>query len=752
MSWSAASPVEGRFGDFYSTETYNFVDLEEDELPEDLFEDLASFDIGDAVLAQVFALSGLPGVEFRTPFEYCLRPFLDALGSTGDPRHVVEAIPHQEPIENLDTMRAVISRLGFTTKVHRISLRDITQDRLPALVMLEPDRPAVLLSKTSDDRFLVFDGKLRDFSEVETDKQPRLFCFAEAAHAAQNASADRKRSWISDTLYFVRKPLALVCVLTFIANFLGLATPIYVMNVYNTVIPTNGIDTLAFFVLGLGIVMALEIVLKRRRGRLIAFVGARVSAGLMNAGFMRLLNLPISMIESAPISSQILRLRQFERLHGFFTGAIATALLDLPFVILFFIAIAFISPILAVIPIVLSIAFGAIAILSLPATQRRVSDLNTATASSQDFLTDAVTKRVSIQQLCVEDEWCRRYTGLSRDLSARRLRVQFSDAALGVIAQMLVMTSGIATLMVGATLVMDEVLSVGGLIAVMMFIWRVLSPVQTVFMNLNRLSQFAESLKQFQGLMRIPIEFPAGLNGSIIRKFEGRISFGGVAFRYGPQDEPVFRGLNLDIQAGQMVSIVSSNASGKSTVLKLILGLYKPQAGSVFLDGLNLQQINPKEVRASIAYVPIKPVFFYGTIAQNMRLACPTASDADLKRALEEAGVDLSDPMFPEGLETRLTNHKLSVMPNGTLQCLSLARAYCKEAKIYLFNDPSSHLDKNGDRALARKLASLKGKATIVLVTNRANHLSLCDRILTLQNGVLADDRAPTPDDAGLAV
>jgi ATP-binding cassette subfamily C protein/ATP-binding cassette subfamily C protein LapB len=310
---------------------------------------------------------------------------------------------------------------------------------------------------------------------------------------------------------------------------------------------------------------------------------------------------------------------------------------------------------------------------------------------------------------------------------------------LSNVAQMLVMIAGIMTLLIGTQLVIAGDLSIGGLIAVMMLVWRVLTPVQTVFLSVNRINQLMESIGQVNQLMRIPLERPEKLTRSVFRPFEGHIVFDSVAFRYTANDAPVFRSLSFEIKPGELVGVASENSSGRSTLLKLLMGLYKPQSGTILLDGLNLAQHDPHEVRAVIGHTPLDPVFFYGTVAQNMRLSAPTASDETVLRALSDAGVNLDSGAFPDGLETRLTDQRLRALPDGVKQCLSLARMYCKNASINLLNDPAAQLDENASRALLRKLMDLRGKSTVVIVTNRPRHLEICDRAFVLQNGMMTE-------------
>ena len=690
-----------------------------------------------------FAESGVPGVTFHTPYDLCLRPFLEAMGWEGQDRQIAEALPHMDPISDLDTFRLVISRLGFDSGTLRLRLSEIGPDLLPAMVVFGDQEPAVLLSVESHEVALVFDPVAFDFREIALDSSQVTFCWAEQFNKQAQKHLEKTHSWFSNAVYELRGPLGEIFKITLFANIFALATPVYVMNVYNIVIGGNNIESLPFIFTAVLILVIFEFKLRQNRGVILAFFSARLSSGILNAGFSRILGLPINMIEAAPIGTQIIRLKQFEGIHSFFTGPVGVAILELPFILLFLAVITLISPALALIPLALASIFVLFALLVMPEVGRRNSDLNSAVSQSNAYLTDSISKVISVHQLCFEHRCVQRFIRISKNLALKRCRVQFFDSMLGVIAQSMMMLAGVSTMFIGASLVMNDTLSVGGLIAVMMLIWRVLAPIQIIFTNLNRISQFRESAKQIDVLMRLPLEHSTVSKVPVMRKFQGRVTLGGVAFRYGYQQEPVFKGLNIDIPSKQFVCISSATAGGRSTILKLILGLYRPQAGAIYIDGVNLLQLDSSEVRASIGYLPLEPELFYGTIVQNMRMAEPSVSDNDIVNALNDAGVDISCGMFPEGVQTRLTTERLSTLPIGTQQCLSLARLFCRKSSIYLLNDPASHLDEEGERALLRQLTKLKGSATIILVSSRPEHHQLADRVIRLSQGVISEDYDP---------
>jgi ABC-type bacteriocin/lantibiotic exporter with double-glycine peptidase domain len=263
-------------------------------------------------------------------------------------------------------------------------------------------------------------------------------------------------------------------------------------------------------------------------------------------------------------------------------------------------------------------------------------------------------------------------------------------------------------------------------------------------LSFSRISQVSQSLKQIDGLMKLPLERDAGKLPSFFRSFKGGITLNNVSLRFSAGSEPALMGATLKVEPGEFIAINGSNGAGKSTLLKVIAGLYKPQAGSVALDGLDIRQLDSGEMRNSIAYLPQHATFFYGTIAQNLRLADPTASDHDIEKAIADAGLADYVNSLPDGVETRFSQEDFANLAGGVRQRLNLARAYVKNAPMLLLDEPAFGLDDAADAALVDKLMSLKGKATILMVTHRPSHMHLADRLVYLDQGRVALDGAPS--------
>ena len=227
------------------------------------------------------------------------------------------------------------------------------------------------------------------------------------------------------------------------------------------------------------------------------------------------------------------------------------------------------------------------------------------------------------------------------------------------------------------------------------------------------------------------------------RRFAGAVSFSRVSFRYSPESDPALVGVNFDIKPGQVIAVVGANGAGKSSLIKLVAGMYQPQAGAVLIDGADIRQMDPQNLRQAISYVPQDIEFFRGSIAQNLRLANPVASQDDLRMACMSAGVLQDVENLPKGFSTRVGDQHSSRFSASFLQRLALARAFVREAPVILFDEPTNGLDQKADRAFQHTINRLRGGSTIFLITHRPSHLDLADRILVLEAGQLRGDAPP---------
>jgi ATP-binding cassette subfamily C protein/ATP-binding cassette subfamily C protein LapB len=278
-------------------------------------------------------------------------------------------------------------------------------------------------------------------------------------------------------------------------------------------------------------------------------------------------------------------------------------------------------------------------------------------------------------------------------------------------------------------------MTIGALIATMALVWRVLSPLQSAFLSFFKLQQLTKSIAQINQLMNLKVEQHSGQSSLLLSQLEGYIKVDRVSFRYGPEEDPALLGVSFEARPGEMIAICGNTGAGKSTLIKLIAGMYRPQAGSFSIDELDIRQLNAMDLRRAISYVPQITHMFHGSIAQNMRLNNILATDKDLHDAAEEAGI-LDDILsLSDGFDTRIGDNTDDHMPPGFLRALSMARAFVNPAKILLLDEPGASLDNESDQRLIAQLKKLKGKHTIIMVSHRPSHIKIADKAILMEQG-----------------
>jgi ATP-binding cassette, subfamily C, bacterial LapB len=685
----------------------------------------------------VDALRGgrLGDFEAVSPFAACLMPLLDALGWRGDPRHIVEALPHFAADLDLDTLRNVLAELGYATRPTRARLRKVDPRLLPCLHVGDDGVPRVVLA-AENGGVRVFDGATR-VEAVRQDGPQGTAYLVEYVETTKESEA-QGRSFSDDLARRFRPVTFQLALITLVTDILTLLIPFYSMTVYDRVIGAETRSLLFWLTIGVAGAFAFDFALKAVRARLLAYTGARVERLVAVAVLRQLLRLPVGYVESAPVSQQLSRLKEFDQIRDFFTGPMAGVALDLPFLFIFLIAIWWLGGPLVMVPIVLGLAIAALGWITMNAQTEANKRGARARAARHGITVEIVSNLRAIKQLGGRAIWLDRFRALSAAAAHEGYRSQMLGQHLQTISQGLMMFAGAATLAWGATMIVDGTMTVGALIATMALVWRVLAPLQMGLMTLQRLDAMRGSIRQIDGLLRLKPELQERAAPSVVQRvFRGAVKVNRVSLRYRPDAEPAMLGVELEAKPGEMIGLTGNSGAGKSTVLKVIAGLYQPQAGTVMLDGLDIRQMSPSELRNVVTYAPQNRHLFYGTVAQNLRLANPTATEASIRDALAEAGA-LDETMgLPKGLETMLGDSENAGLPAGLLQRIALARVYLRPASVLLFDEPGQWLDQEGDRALIAALKARKGKQTILLVSHRPSHLALCDRVALFDHGQL---------------
>ena len=437
------------------------------------------------------------------------------------------------------------------------------------------------------------------------------------------------------------------------------------------------------------------------------------------------------------------QLRGFEQVRDFIASGTVTALIDLPFALLFVAVMAWLSPWLAL-PVVL--VFGFIVVIGW-VLQHRLHQLSETTwqASAQrnatliESLTGLETIKTQGAEGSIQARWERNNLFLAR--INVRMRALSSSAMYGT--AWLTQGVSVAVIVIGVYLIGERQLTMGALIAASMLAGRALAPAGQVVGLLMQYQGARTALESLEKLMAKPVERPPAAEGGAPfiqrRDLKGEIEFRNVRFAYPDRDDAALDGVTFKIAPGERVALIGRVGSGKSTIQRLVMGLYEPSAGEVLLDGVDVRQLDPADVRRNIGCVSQDVLLFHGSLRDNIAFGLPYADDAAVLAAAEVAGLNEYVNRHPRGFDMPVGERGES-LSGGQRQAVGIARAVLHNAPLLLLDEPSSAMDFSTEATVTQRLAAFAQGKTVLLVTHRTSLLSLIDRVIVIDNGrVVAD-------------
>ncbi|MGB0732842.1 MAG: peptidase domain-containing ABC transporter [Pontibacterium sp.] len=692
-------------------------------------------------LSEALRTNSVADMPRLSPFAACLAPLLEALGWRDYAQDLISALPHFEDELELVDFRNIMVNLGYDSHVKPAAKALAKEELMPCLFVDDQGNPFILL-KRDGFRVEAWSGKERQKITLTLGAlnalAGRMFLFTQSKQAyAQTVSGDQGRSWFGGIYRRFKPAIGQLVAMTLLINLIAMVVPVFIMLVYDKVIGAESEAALPFMIIGVVLVLAADLVVRYFRGRMLGHLAGRMDYLIAVEAFKQIIALPTSMTERASISAQLTRLRQFDSLRDFCTGANASVLLDLPFIPLLMGLAALLAGWVSVVPVVAMIVLALFAMLWVPVGEAHIRHTGTAKNDKQRILIESLEGRQEIKGAAAETTWLERFREYSGESSQANYSAAAHSAVMGAVAQAVLMATMLAILVVGSYGVMEGTTTVGALIAVMVLVSRILSPAQQAFLSLSRLRQVFSSVRQLNQLMTLQTEKNTHAAPFDHEAVQGVVEFDRVTFRYGAQDDPALLGVAFVANAGQLTVVAGDTGSGKSTLAKLLSGLYRPQSGNIRLDGADIRQLNTQDLRKALAYVPQKTELFRGTIAQNIRLGNCLATDDDLREVCRMVGVWNDIERLPQGIDTVLGDERTSQLPPGFNYAISMARAFVSSAQIVLLDEPGSSLDHSGDRRLRRLLQALKGKKTVLLISHRPSHLRMADQVVVLNKGAV---------------
>ncbi len=663
------------------------------------------------------------------------------------PAALVAGLPLVEGLVTPTLFIRAAARAGLTARLVKRPLEAIGNLVLPAVLLLKDRRACVLLRRDGDHVEIVIpeagEGISRTtISELATDYDGfALFVRPEYQFdgRADEDMAPRGKHWFWGTVSKFWPTYIEIIVAAAVINCLALASPLFVMNVYDRVVPNQAISTLWVLALGVGMAFFFDFLLKCLRGALIDNAGKRADVLLASRLFEQVLN--IQMQARPPTTGAFAnQLREFESVRDFFTSSTLATLTDLLFVGLFVFVIYLIAGPLAYVPMAAVPIVIIIGILIQFPLNSAVKQTHHEAAQKHAILVETVSSLDTIKSLGAEAKMQRaweRFVGLTARTSQKSRFYSSLGINLSGFAQQSV---SVITVVAGVYLIAEGEMSMGGLIAATILSGRAVAPLSGVANTLSRFHQSRVALKSLNELMKQPVERPADHQFISRPITEGRIEFRNVSFAYPGGAEPALKNVSFTINSGERIGIIGKIGSGKTTIGRLLIGLYTPSDGSVLIDGVDLRQYHPTDIRRGVGSVMQDVALFFGSVRDNIAISYPYADDAMVLHASRMAGVDDFVGTNPQGYSLQVGERGQN-LSGGQRQAIGLARALLLDPPILMLDEPTSAMDTASEMALIRRLREVsEGGRTLIVTTHRATLLKLVDRILVLDKGRLLMD------------
>ncbi len=522
--------------------------------------------------------------------------------------------------------------------------------------------------------------------------------------------------------------------IAFMLNILSLALPIMMLQVYDRIIPHQSYGTLMMLTFGVLSALVLDAALRMIRSYLAGWSTATHEHAANCAALDHAMQSDISKFENTSSGEHMQNFSALSRLREFYSGQSMTALIDMPFILIFLGLIAYLAGPLVIAPITLLLLFFICARKAGQNLRQSLEARSIVDDRKASFIVSVLHGIHTTKAIAIENPLLRRFESLQNKVTDESYRVALASSSATTLSSIFGQLSLIITASFGCLMVVNGNLSMGGLSACTLLAGRAIQPVQRVLGTWLRLQDLGVARHQAEHLFTLPIQERAPSPPPAII---GNITLDTVNFAYdgGP---PILQATSLHIHAGDTVAITGNKGSGKSTLLQLISGLLTPQSGMIRLDTLNPAQYSLTDLNAYIGYMPQQGMILKGTILEN--LTGFRMDDDSVMRAIDagrELGIDQVVDQLPRGYQTVLNDTAADPLPPGIKQRIALARVLARAPSILLFDDADRALDKDGYNLLFRMIGRLKGRSTLIIVSQDQNLMSFADRVYALENGAL---------------
>jgi subfamily B ATP-binding cassette protein HlyB/CyaB len=545
-------------------------------------------------------------------------------------------------------------------------------------------------------------------------------------------------AWFLDAIRKYRQPLSEVLVGSFFVQLFGLLTPLFFQVIIDKVFVHRGLSTLEVLAFGMAALAVFEVVLGGLRTYVLSHTSNRIDVELGARLFRHLFALPMAYFQARRVGDTIARVRELDNIRQFLTSSALTLAIDLFFSLLFLIVLFIYSPLLTLIVAASLPCYVALSLGVTPAFRARLNERYKRGAENQSFLVEAVSGVETVKSMALEPVMQRRWEEQLAAYVNSAFRVITLSTVATQTATLINKATVVLVLFFGAGLVIANKLTVGELVAFNMISSQLAAPVLRIAQLWQDFQQVRLSVDRVGDILNTTPE-PGQAGQANLPPIRGDVRVDHVTFRYRIDGQPVLRDVTLDVPAGQVIGIVGPSGSGKSTLAKLIQRLYVPEAGRVFIDGIDLALVDPAWLRRQIGVVLQENILFNRTVRENIALAEPGMAMERVIEAAELAGAHEFILGLPEGYSTQI-GERGATLSGGQRQRIAIARALVMKPRILIFDEATSALDYESEAAIQANMRRISADRTVLLIAHRLSTLRDADRIVTLEGGRIIED------------
>lgn len=678
------------------------------------------------------------------PLVACIDAVLDFHHRRTDLAGLIAELPNSGEFWTIATLPAVAERLDCSLRIEKSGAEELRATLTPVILPMRDKQFAVILPGSDQSANIVFPGKpplpltddhLADWSTGRVIVlMPKM---AISAAATAHMHTDKPIDWFWQPILRFTPNFAEIILCTVFINMLVIALPLFTLNVYDAVVPNLAMSTLTVLALGVGIAIVFDVILKTARASTLDRIAASTSVQFDSSLMQRMLSVREEQMQLS-VGERCNLFRELQGLRDFYATRLVPALVDFPFFLFFLFIIYLISPVLTLVPIGIACAILLLNVMVQIPVRRLTPALFSSTQEKSSMMVEMLTGSVTLKQLNATGASLHRW-GITSEQSADASRRSQRWVTLGQHGSLgLMQANHVLIVVVGVYQIQSGSLTIGGLVASTILASRTIAPIMNLHGVVARWTQSRDCLRTIDELFTRSVDRTETrvLPGKAL---QGAIELSGFGYKYPDQSRAAIAPMNLKIQAGEHLALIGPSGAGKSTLARALAGALSAQEGQVCIDGYDYQALTAARLRSTIALIPQHPFFIAGSVRDNLLLGIAHCSEEKLEKACVLAGVDQVFARSGAGLDLQV-GEGAKHLSGGQKQTISIARALLRDPQVLVFDEPTNGLDATLERHFMKTMKSYARDKTLIMVTHRMSLLSLVERVVVLDNGVIVTD------------